>query len=126
MAYCPKCRYEYEPTTMVCPDCNVSLVDQLPASAGAAVTPDQSWVVMGQVVSQMKSEMAKGTLDSNNIPSVILSSSFNAFGRGMDMQSGLLHSGSEGNVIMVPREYQDDAMLILEAVLGDDLIQPEQ
>ncbi len=111
---------------MICSDCNVTLVEKLPRGAGAAVTPDQSWVVMGQVASQMKSDMAKGSLDSNNIPSVILSSSFNAFGKGMDLQSGLMHSGAEGNIIMVPREYQEDAFFILEAVLGDDLMELDQ
>ncbi len=110
---------------MMCPDCNVRLVDELPAHGQAAVMPDASWVVMGQVSSAMKSEMAKGSLDSNNIPSVILSSSFNIAGKGFAGGGHLLQSGNEGNVIMVPREFEEDALLILEAVLGDDLIQPE-
>ena len=109
---------------MMCPDCNMRLVDELPSHAQAAVSPDTSWVVMGQVASTMKSEMAKGTLDSNNIPSVILSSSFNIAGKGFGDAASLLHIGG-GNVIMVPREFEEDALLILEAVLGEDLIQPE-
>ena len=125
MPYCPKCREEFDAEEMVCPDCNATLVEALPMGAGAAVMPDTSWVVMGQVVSDVKSEMAKGSLDSNNIPSMILSSSFNALGGGIDSKQSMMDAGSEGNVIMVPREYREDAMFILEAVLGDDLIQTE-
>jgi len=124
VAYCPKCRYEYETGVLMCSDCNMSLVDQLAVGAAAAVTPDGSWVVMGQVASQVKSEMAKGSLDSNNIPSMILSSSFGASGGTLGMMAGGHHGG--GDVIMVPREYREDAEIILEAVLGDDLIQPDR
>jgi len=111
---------------MMCPDCGVELADVLPVNAQAAVSPDASWVVMGQVESTMKSDMAKGSLDSNNIPSVILSSTFNIAGKGFTGSGSLLQGGGAGNVILVPREFEEDALLILEAVLGDDLIQPEQ
>jgi hypothetical protein len=30
MSYCPKCKYEYEDSITVCPDCNTPLVDVLP------------------------------------------------------------------------------------------------
>ncbi len=125
MSFCPQCRYEYQAEVLVCPDCNEALVDQLQPQSPVAMVPDESWVVMGKVSSQMKTELAKGSLDSNNIPSVILSTSFNAYGKGMDFQSGLLNSSSEMNVIMVPREFQDDAEVVLGAVLGDDLIRVE-
>ena len=125
MAYCPKCRYEYRAGVLVCPDCNEALVDELPPEKTAAVTPDDSWVIVGTVASEMKSEIAKGSLDSNNIPSMILSSSFGAYGKGMDFHSGLAPSHAGGNVIMVPREFREEAAIILEAVLGDDLIQLE-
>ena len=105
---------------MVCPDCNVTLVDTLPERGTAAVSPDRSWVVMGQVASQMKSEMAKGSLDSNNIPSVILSAGMSGPQRGSDHAGNLFHAGALGNVIMVPREFREDALIILEAVLGED------
>jgi hypothetical protein len=124
MAYCPKCREEFESGLMICPDCGLALADQLPAGAGAAVTPDTSWVVLGQVASEIKSEMAKGSLDSNNIPSMILSSSFNKRGSGFDIRH-TPHGRTEGNVIMVPREFRDDAWFILHSVLGDDLIESE-
>ena len=110
---------------LVCPDCNETLVDELPSEKTAAVMPDDSWIVVGSVASGIKSEIARGSLDSNNIPSMILSSTFGAFGKGMDFHSGLAGVHGGGNVIMVPREYWEEAALILEAVLGEDLIQPE-
>ena len=126
MAYCPKCRYEYEARVLLCPDCNEALVDQLPPEKTAAVVPDDSWIVVGGVASETKSEIARGSLDSSNIPSVILSSTFGAYGKGMDLHFGLANAPGAGNIIMVPREYREEAALILEAVLGEDLIQPER
>jgi hypothetical protein len=126
VAYCPKCKYEYQPGIWVCPDCHETLVDKLPPTSSAAVTPDESWVPVGKVASQIKSEMAKGALDSNNIPSVIFSSTFKAHGRGLDFATGLFLAQGEGNIIMVPREFREEALVVLEGVLGDDLIQPER
>jgi hypothetical protein len=44
----------------------------------------------------------------------------------VDFQLGLSPAEREGNVIMVPREFREEALVVLEAVLGDDLIQPER
>ena len=125
MSYCPSCRYEYRPDVSTCPDCNIPLAENIPESGSAAIMPDDSWVVVGRIASQLKSEMAKGSLDSQNIPSVVLSSTFNAFGRGTEFSMATSISDAEGNVIMVPREYHEEAALVLEAILGDDLVFPE-
>ncbi|MEA2030985.1 MAG: hypothetical protein U9N55_05245 [candidate division Zixibacteria bacterium] len=124
MPFCPHCRYEYNPEVTVCPDCGEKLVSELPPLVSAAVTPDDSWVIAGMVSSQIKSELAKGALNSNNIPSMIVSSSFSAHGKGLDFSSGLGISSAAGNVILVPHELEIDAAIILEAVLGEDLIHP--
>jgi len=125
MSFCPKCRYEYENDILECPDCRIELIDQLPSSVvSAAVSPDESWIPAGLVNSQIKSDLAKGALDSNNIPSVIISSVFNAYGKGLDFSSSISLSSSEGNIVLVPKEFKEEALFILEAVLGDDLIQP--
>jgi hypothetical protein len=109
----------------ICPDCQEPLVDKLPPGS-SAVTPDENWVAVGMVVSQVKSEMAQGALESSNIPSIILSSTFQAYGRGQDWMVGLGLTFADGNVIMVPREHQKEALLVLEAVLGEDLIKPKK
>lgn len=124
MGICPRCRYEYQDTVLVCPDCEETLVDRLPPQSTAAVTPDDSWVIVGGVESPSSSDMAKGSLNSNNIPSVVLSSGFTAFGRGAGPQSGWGSSFKGSNLIMVPKEYEEEAAVILESVLGDELIQP--
>ncbi len=124
MSFCPECRYEYEPGVRKCPDCGIELVDHLPTPVvSAAMTPDESWIPAGVVNSQVKTDIAKGALDSNNIPSVIISSVFNAYGKGLDFGGSLSLSSSEGNIVLVPKEFKEEALIILEAVLGDDLIQ---
>jgi hypothetical protein len=121
MAICPKCRYEYQPNVSVCPDCKEALVDTVESPVqAAAVSPDDSWVVVGKLGSEYQSEMAKGSLDSGNIPSVILSSNFNAYGRGVGFASPVVLSANDGIVVMVPREFKEAATLLLEGVLGED------
>ena len=69
--------------------------------------------------------MARGTLDSNNIPSVILSSSFTRAGEAVDGHVPLVPPSEEGRFIMVPREFRSEAQIVLETILGDDLVRPE-
>jgi len=125
LPYCPKCRFEFPAGRWLCSDCNEKLVDLLPEKRCGAVQPDDSWVVIGSVVSHIKADMARGTLDSNNIPSVILSSSFTRSGRAVDEHLPLLPVSDEGRLIMVPREFRGEAQIILETILGDDLVRPE-
>ena len=92
MPFCPKCRYEFEAGNLICPDCNVSLVDSLPPKTVVAEKPDDSWVVVGSLVSRHKSKVAKGSLDSNNIPSVIIKSQYpNEW--GIDLMTGMEKNG---------------------------------
>jgi hypothetical protein len=124
MSFCPKCRYEYQSGVMICPDCNETLVDHLQPTAVVAQNPDDSWVAVGAVSSTVKAELAKGSLDSSNIPSVILSSSFGAYGKFADFSSQQFLGKNEGNIIMVPREYLEEAEILLEGILGDDYESP--
>jgi hypothetical protein len=126
MPFCPQCRYEYSPGVLVCPDCSKTLVDQLQPRTPVAQAPDESWVIVGTVSSQMKSEMAKGSLDSNNIPSMVLSSRLSGYNGWIDFLSGAATAVGDGDVIMVPREYRDEAQLILEAVLGEEFNRLEE
>lgn len=123
MPFCPKCRYEYEPGLMVCPDCAITLVDRLSEKAVIAQSPDDSWVVVGSVGSRTRSALAKGSLDSNNIPSIILPAELS--GQDLAVMTSLGGQGAQ-NVIMVPKEFQEEARMILEVVFGDNPSQPEQ
>ncbi len=132
MPFCPSCKYEYNPQVSVCPDCDQTLVSHLPTTAASgtfksmtgssgAFMPDDSWVGVCRIVGQMDQGLAKGALDTNNIPSMLISSAFTTLGggSGLSMQAGL--SGKTGgDVILVPREFREDAEIILEAILGDD------
>ena len=122
MSYCPKCKYEYEPGITICPDCNEILVDVLPDKSRAARPPDDSWVGVCGIKSTVSADMAQGALENANIPSTIISSSFTPHGRGLDFLSGISLTGKGINIVMVPKEYHDDAELILENILGDDFI----
>ena len=44
------------------------------SGSGAAMMPDDSWLVVGGVVSHDQTRVAKGSLDSSNIPSMVLPS----------------------------------------------------
>ena len=119
MAICPKCKYEYKIGVTVCPDCNEKLIDHIPVES-AAMVPDRSWVSVCRLPSQLKTALAKGALDSSNIPSIVMSSSFTALGRGIDLPSGMMQPSLETNVLMVPKEFHQEADLILQAILGDE------
>jgi len=119
MGFCPKCRFEYQPGVNVCPDCDEPLVSHLPMSTmSAAVRPDDSWVGVCRVADHNHTGLAKGALDSNNIPSIVMSSQFSSYDGGRNLQSAL--TSGHGDILMVPREYVQEAELILEAVLGED------
>jgi hypothetical protein len=119
MGFCPKCKYEYQPGVNVCPDCNEQLVSHLPVTTpSAAVQPDDSWVGVCRVAGGTRTGLAKGALDSNNIPSIVMSSQFTAMGGAKGLQAAL--GSAQGDILMVPREYVEEAELILEAILGED------
>lgn len=104
----------------VCPDCQLALVETRPSSIRAAIMPDDSWVEVCGVKENERAQAAKSALDSNNLPSVLLSSRFLSGQSTPD--SELADASNEITVIMVPREFRDEAEIVVEGVLGDDLI----
>ena len=126
MAFCPKCKYEFQPGVTVCSDCGETLVDTLPSSGAAAVPPDDSWVRICGIAGGIQSDMALGALETSNIPSTVISSSFGLFGPAGGLTTSLSGKRKELNFIMVPREFREEAELILEAVLGDDFLEYDE
>lgn len=120
MPYCPRCRYEYNFSELICPECDEVLVDDLKANSNAAQAPDSSWVVVGGVDRGYESDLAKGSLDSNNIPSVMLPPSLHLPSVGVMPQAAVDPDGGDAKFIAVPREYLEEATVILKSVLGDD------
>lgn len=82
--------------------------------------PDNSWVQVYGVKSNVRAERAKGALDSNNIPSVLMPSALWSPGDGSGIDDDPAGTTGEINIIMVPREFREEAELVIEAVLGDD------
>jgi hypothetical protein len=121
MPFCPKCKYVFQNGIGICPDCDEALVEYTLSGRSAAMMPDDSWMVVGGVVSHDKTQVAKGSLDSSNIPSMVLPSKFAAFRSENPQQPIDTNSPDEGSLIMVPREFHEEALAILEAVLGDEL-----
>jgi hypothetical protein len=122
--YCANCKYEYRDGVTLCPDCDLPLVDKLP-SGTAATSPDQSWVAVCDIPNDFNSTLARGALESRNIPSIVMSSTFKAYGVDALYTAQLMASPKATNVIMVPREFAEEASLVLEAILGDDFRQSD-
>jgi len=122
---CPTCRYEYPGGIVVCPDCDESLVAQLRPTAGAAAIPDDTWVGVCALIGTITVELAKGALDSNNIPSLVVSKGFAPSEPVKMATDGLASLVGHAEILLVPRQYRDDASIILEAVLGEDFLQFE-
>jgi hypothetical protein len=118
--YCPRCEYEFGEEITVCPDCLVALVERKTIAGSAAVTPDTSWVRVWGVRTNNRAERAKSALDSHNIPSVIMASSFAGAELPKPEYAALAASISDLTIIMVPREFRDEATWVLETTLGDD------
>ncbi len=89
--------------------------------SSGAFKPDDSWVGICRIIGEMEQGLAKGALDTNNIPSMLISSAFTTLGGGSGVAMRAGFSGKTGgDVILVPREFREDAEVILEAILGDD------
>jgi len=123
--YCPRCAYEYPSGVSACPECQIPLLEDRPERSCAAAVPDNSWVQVYGVKSNARAERAKGALDSNNIPSVLMPSALSSPGDGFPGEEEPMLTVGELNVIMVPREFREEAELVIEAVLGDDGLSAE-
>jgi hypothetical protein len=86
-------------------------------AGGSAYPPDNSWVKICGVPDGLKSEVALGALETSNIPSTLVSS---AFGRNNTV---LPRAHKDLNFILVPREFREEATIVLEAVLGEDYLE---
>ena len=115
MPFCPKCGYEYQPGTDVCPDCDVKLVAELPPESSLADTDEDvsDWVPLARLTSPEYAEMVLASLRDMQIPSVILS------GAGYFGTAGLQGEAGGAYTIAVPKEYVEDADAQGEFLLGE-------
>ena len=125
MAFCPKCKDEYQTGIQICPECGEMLIDNTPDAGRAAFPPDDSWVKICGVSGGAKSEVALGALETSNTPSTLISSAFNAINRSVAINTKLTNYRKDLNFILVPKEFREEAEMVLEAVLGEDYIEIE-
>ncbi|MCL5104188.1 MAG: DUF2007 domain-containing protein [Armatimonadetes bacterium] len=69
MPYCPKCRYEYRAGFSRCPDCDVSLVEELPAEK---VERPVETVCVASYQFEIAAQMAKTKLEAHGIPAYLV------------------------------------------------------
>ena len=121
MPFCPGCAFEYSEDFVLCPECGIKLVKKLPtAGETAAMTLDNSWVAVCRIHDGLTKEMIRDLLDSNNIPSMVTSSAFQPLGNGAGWLVRRRPQESDKEIVMIPREFREEAQLMLSAILGDD------
>ncbi len=123
MAYCPNCNFDYDADIRVCPDCDEDLIPSKSHRGPAAMSPDDSWVAVGTVRNRIVSDLAKGSLDSNNIPSLIVNNYREDDPGGK--ATAAIRDPEGACLIVVPKEFSGLAIEILRTVLGKELQKPE-
>ena len=118
MPFCPKCKYEYNAGTTVCPDCGEKLVDQLTEPA-MEEKPDQDWIPLARLTSQQLADMLKEALEVKDIPAV-LTSNTGHFGITGQMGISSFRPIGGGYVIYVPRDFAVEADKEAALILGED------
>lgn len=121
MLFCPQCAMEYPDDVVVCPDCRKRLVKKRAGSmAGAAVAPDDSWISICRISASVDADAVQGLLNSGNIPSMIMSDAFQPPPARPIRRKVRGASLFAGEVVMVPREFREEARILLETMLGED------
>ncbi len=121
MPFCPKCRCEYKPGIRTCPDCNVELVASLPEEPDKNREEPQydDWVAIVHLSAVQYAEMLVEALRDEEIP-VVLHSKQGHFGvTGQMGPSSYRPIEGAVAILMVPREFVDQADRVGEAILGE-------
>ena len=118
---CDKCGshlFDRDESCSVCDQLNVAGTGR---PIGPAQAPDESWQSVGMVTDSLKVEMARDSLDVANIPSVVLTGEF---GMMLPSRRGRKASNPDAHSVLVPREYLQEARIVLRTVFGKALIDP--
>ena len=123
MPFCPNCRYEYNPGTSTCPDCDEVLVDVLPPKSDGNFEDNDSkygdWVKVARLTSQAYAAMINDGLKAKDIPVVILSAAGH-FGQTGSMGTSSFFPVGGGYLVLVPEQYIDEANNEAESILGEE------
>jgi len=123
MPFCPLCRCEYLPGVTFCADCQVELVKALPVEEEVEVEDDEGqyrdWVPLARLTATPLAEMLLEGLRAKDIPAVLRSNA-GYFGQIGSMGVSSYQSVGGTYVMLVPREYVNDAEREAEVILGDE------
>jgi hypothetical protein len=87
--------------------------------------PDESgWVLLGFVRDKMSADYAKEVLTSYDIPAVVISKS-GFFGQAGLTLTGFYKGDSQLFEVSVPRDMVEEAVGIMDMVLGDQWLRKE-
>ena len=110
MPFCPRCKYEFVDGVNRCADCQIDLVEELPAN----VEPKKNfrWVPLQPLPGPVYAEMITEALEKQEIPCLVqkdfLSSAYGGHGT---------ISGGLETVILVPEDRKEESEEILRQML---------
>jgi len=107
MGFCPECRYEFKENIKRCPDCEVELIDELPPEQ----EPEEKWVLVKDLESDIFADMVKEALENEGIPSIIKSDFFH---EGF-LTEPTSFPGSH-SAVFVPENHADAAEIIIDNI----------
>ena len=119
MPVCPACHNTVAEDLTECPICGRELAPVEGNNHGS------DWVIAGIVRDKVSADFVRETLVSYDIPAVVFSKSGFLGNAGLPMDS--VYGGTTGGYeVSVPEEHLEETIEILNTVLGNTWIRPEE
>ena len=109
MESCPKCHKPLSGSYSSCPICGEDLGESSPSE----------WIMIGTIENKLAADFARETLESYNVPVVIISKS--GFFGDVGLPLNPIHSTASGGMfeVSVPQEHREEAMQIVKMTVGE-------
>ncbi len=117
MPVCPICGNAISDDISECPICGKDLTSNHKGG--------HDWVIVGIIRDKVSADFARETLNSYDIPAVIFSKSGFLGAAGLPMDS--MYGGASGGYeVSVPDEHYEETVEVLNTILGNSWIRPEE